>query len=236
MATRWCVVRVLGHLEVVVDGRVQSLRPMARRLLAVLAASPGCVVRAERLMDDLWPDGPPMSADKTVQTHVLHLRRTMGSSAVVYRGSGYMLDLDVVELDSVELERRMATAIEMIRTGEHQCALGVLDTATAMSRGMPFDEFAVDEFAAPEAVRLAELGWRAVELAAQCAIRVGTAASMVGLLERLVMEQPLRESAWACLVDVLVESGRPSGARRAGARACAVLDRDANSGPGGANP
>ncbi len=57
--------------------------------------------------------------------------------------------------------KHRATAIEMIRTGEHQCALGVLDTATAISRGVPFDEFAVDEFAAPEAVRLAELGWHA---------------------------------------------------------------------------
>ena len=43
-------VRVLGPVEAVVDGQSRPLRPMARRLLAVLAVMSGRVVRTEQIL------------------------------------------------------------------------------------------------------------------------------------------------------------------------------------------
>jgi DNA-binding SARP family transcriptional activator/tetratricopeptide (TPR) repeat protein len=227
-----CIVRVLGPVEVVIDDNVQPLRPMARRLLAVLAASPGRVVRAERLMDDLWPEQQPVSAEKTLQTHVVHLRRAMGPAAIIHRAAGYLLNLDLVSLDALELERLVTLAEQALQSDRYPDGWALLKNVANLIRGIPFDEFAVDDFAAAEVARLSELGWRSVELAADCAVRVGNAASMVGPLERLVLEQPLRESAWSCLIGVLVASGRGADARRAGERAVAVLDHEFHAGPG----
>jgi DNA-binding SARP family transcriptional activator len=232
MTASRCVVRVLGPVEVVIDDNVQPLRPMARRLLAVLAAAPGRVVRVERLIDDLWPESQPVSAEKTLQTHVVHLRRAMGPSAITYRAAGYVLNIDVVSLDALELERQVLLAEQAVQRNQYGEGLAHLEGAAGLLRGVPFDEFAVNEFATAEVARLSELEWRSVELSADCSARVGRAESMVGPLERLVLEQPLRESAWSSLIGVLVASGRSADARRAAERAKAVLDREFNSGPG----
>ena len=208
------------------------MRPMARRLLAVLAASPGRVVRAELILDNMWPDHPPASATKTLQTYVVHLRRVLGSAAIHYWASGYTLDLNEVDLDAVNLDRRVADAEVAMLAKRWRPAAKDLAAARALVRGIPFDEFAVDEFAAPEVARLSELGWRAVELSGERAVQLGNPAAMVGPLEALVMEQPLRESAWARLVEVLIASGRPADAVRAGERARAILQRELHATPG----
>ncbi len=52
--------RILGPLEVSVDGRPVSLRgPRQRALLAVLAPHAGETVSTNRLIDVLWSDSPP---------------------------------------------------------------------------------------------------------------------------------------------------------------------------------
>ena len=232
MAGRRHAVRVLGPVEIVVDNVVHPLRPMARRLLAILAASPGRVVRAESILDSMWPEHPPPTAGKTLQSHVVHLRRALGSSSITYRATGYLLDLDTVDLDAGEIDRRVVKAETAMLAKRWREAAIDLAAARALVRGVPFDEFAVDEFAAPEVARLSELVFRATELSAACAVRIGNASAMVGPLEGLVMEQPLRESAWANLVHVLVASGRPADAQRAGERAAAVLQRELRAAPG----
>ena len=96
---------------------------------------------------------------------------------------------------------------------------------------MPFDEFAVEEFAAAAVAHLQELSWRAVELRAECAIRLGTAPGAVGYLERLVTEQPLRESAWVLLIRALISSGRHCHAAGAAERARTILDQELGTEP-----
>ncbi|MEJ7727448.1 MAG: hypothetical protein WKH47_10580 [Actinomycetes bacterium] len=68
-------VRVLGSLDVVVDGRsVQIGGPKPRTLLAVLAARGGAVVSV--LADALWEGSPPGQPGRSVQvTQVLALYR-----------------------------------------------------------------------------------------------------------------------------------------------------------------
>jgi DNA-binding SARP family transcriptional activator len=226
------LVRVLGSIEVVVAGSRYPLRPMARRLLAVLAAARGRVVRVDRVIDLLWPEVSPASAAKTLQTHVVHLRRAVGQSSVIYRSAGYALALDVVQLDSAELERCMERADRDVRAGRFEDAFDNAWVAMSLVCGTPFDEFATEEFASAEVARLSELGARSVELGADCAARLGRASAMVGALESLVRAEPLRESAWAKLLFSLVASGRPGDAIRAAERAIDVLREELGAVPG----
>jgi DNA-binding SARP family transcriptional activator len=72
---------VLGPLEVVADGG-DSL-PIAgskeRTVLAFLLARWGRVVSVDDLIEELWGEHPPRTAEKTVGSYVSRLRRASGS-------------------------------------------------------------------------------------------------------------------------------------------------------------
>ncbi len=69
--------RVLGPVEVVVDGRSIALPAMQRRLLAALVVAHGRVRSLDELADALWGDAPPASARKLLQLYVSQLRKVL---------------------------------------------------------------------------------------------------------------------------------------------------------------
>src|SRR5262245_38346303 len=102
-------VRVLGPVEASRAGRPIDLgRPQQRALFALLSVRPGTVVPIETLIDALWPNDPPGSAEKVVQTHVSRLRRVLGEEMIGRRGRGYALRLQGSSLDLAEFERLSA--------------------------------------------------------------------------------------------------------------------------------
>ena len=84
--------KILGPLEVL-DGEQSVAVPGAkpRALLAALLLRPGQTVSAERLIDELWGDEPPETAQNTLQVYVSQLRRALGPDLVTRRSSGYSL-------------------------------------------------------------------------------------------------------------------------------------------------
>jgi DNA-binding SARP family transcriptional activator len=63
--------RVLGSLEVVDhDGPVVLGAPKQRAVLAVLLLHGGEPVSTDRLIDEIWGEQPPASANKLVQGYV----------------------------------------------------------------------------------------------------------------------------------------------------------------------
>ena len=73
-------VRVLGPLEIAVDGLVRTVTaPKQRALLAVLLVAEGRPVAPERLVEELWPEDPPATATAALQVHVSGLRKVVGA-------------------------------------------------------------------------------------------------------------------------------------------------------------
>jgi two-component system response regulator BaeR len=62
--------------QVRLEGRLLDLTPVEFRLLAVLAAVPGRVLRRDGLLDRLYMDHRVVN-DRTVDTHVKNLRRKL---------------------------------------------------------------------------------------------------------------------------------------------------------------
>ena len=88
-----------GSRRVTVDGREVALRPKEFDLLARLARCAGEAVTRERLMSDVWDENWSGST-KTLDMHVLSLRRKLGAAGLVdrittLRGYGYRYEADL---------------------------------------------------------------------------------------------------------------------------------------------
>jgi DNA-binding SARP family transcriptional activator len=79
---------VLGPVEVWIDGRALSLGgPKQRALLALLLLNRNQVVSRDRLIDSLWGERAPASAQRSLDTYVSRLRGSWAAiaSSVTHR-------------------------------------------------------------------------------------------------------------------------------------------------------
>jgi DNA-binding SARP family transcriptional activator len=101
-------VKLLGPLEVYVDGRpIQLRRPKQRALLALLALRAGEVVSTDRLVHELWGEQPPKAVVGSLQNLVSELRKLLGPDLLVTRAPGYVLELDRQQVDAHRFERHV---------------------------------------------------------------------------------------------------------------------------------
>ena len=206
------VVRVLGSLDVAVDGvPVRLGSPSERRVIAVLVAGAGVAGR-DRLIDALWGDNPPRSALRSVQTYISRLRRALGPDRIESRTPGWVLHADVIDVR--EFERLLVEA----RTGPATRSVAGFDAALELWRGSAYEEFAGELFVLGEARRLEELRLGARVDRAAALVAAGALAEGVASLEALLAEEPLHERAWELLVRGLAADGRNAEALRAAHR------------------
>jgi DNA-binding SARP family transcriptional activator/tetratricopeptide (TPR) repeat protein len=187
--------RILGPLEVLDNGRVVDVGAAKQRaLLAVLLLNANRVVSRDRLVEALWGERPPATAQKALQVYVSQLRKAVGRDRLLTRSPGYELDVGPGELDLERVETLVAE--------------GQLEEALALWRGSPLAEFAYEPFAQTEIARLEELRLNSLELRISRDLMEGRHAALVGELEALVREHPLREQLRAQLMLALYRSGR----------------------------
>jgi class 3 adenylate cyclase/DNA-binding SARP family transcriptional activator len=193
--------RILGPLEVLEDGRQLDLGGAKQRvLLAILLLHANEVVSTDRLIEALWADEPPETAQKALQVHVSQLRKLVGRERLETRLPGYRLRIGERELD---LERFRRLAEERWRE------------ALSLWRGPPLAEFEYQRFAQVEIARLEELRIACLERRIEEDLEHGRHAALVGELEQLVHEHPLRERLRGQLMLALYRSGRQAEALEA---------------------
>src|SRR5262245_38213833 len=198
---------------------------MPRKLLALLLSSRNEVVSSDRLIDALWDDAPPPSAPATLQSYVSRLRRFTeldDRTGIANRAPGYVLEVPAELVDAGRFERDLARGQALLDTNPYE-AVARLDAALGEWRGAAFAEFADEEWARAEAIRLDELRLVATEAAVDGALRVGRHREVVGQLEALVVANPLRERLHAQLMLALYRSGRQAEALRAAGELRRVL-------------
>src|SRR4051794_4072106 len=206
-------IRLLGLIEVSLDGRAVRLGGAKQRaLLAMLALHPNAPVSVDRLIDGLWGERPPASAPKSIQIYVSQLRKLINGDGaeIVTRGRGYELRVGADAVDSVRFERLVEGAAR-----GNGAADAIAREALALWRGPPLDDLADEPFAGPEIRRLEELWLRARELAIDGALAAGEHERVVAELGALVHEHPLREHLHAQRMLALYRSGRQADALEA---------------------
>ena len=204
--------RLLGPLEVIEGERSLALGGVKpRSLLALLLLHANEVVSADRLIDQLWGDEPPATAAKSVQVHVSRLRKELGEGRLVTRAPGYLLQVEPSELDLARFEQLLGDA----RGADPENAGQKLRQALALWRGNALADLEYEPFAQIEIARLEELRQAALEQRIDADLATGSHTELVGELEALVVEHPLRERLRCQLLLALYRSGRQAEALEA---------------------
>ena len=219
--------RILGPLEVADEGAPVPLGRLKERLvLAVLLLHANEFVSRERLIDELWGESPPPTARKAVNVYVSQLRKALarnGRDPIATADGGYRFGIDADELDVACVRQLLANARERAAAGQLDAAGELLREALALWRGPTLAGLQFESHGRDEVAQLDELRLTALMDRTDCDIALGRHQEVLGELQVLVGEHPLRERLRAQLMLALYRADRQAEALDAYAEARRTL-------------
>ncbi len=214
--------RILGPLEVRFDGRPLELRRVKERtVLAMLLLRVNQVVPLDHLAAGLWEDADLPRPPATLRVHVSRLRQALatvgtgGEPVVITRGRGYTLRVPDEAVDAWRFEHLAARGRDQLAANDPEGAAATFGQALSLWHGRILDDLTVDPAVEPEVVRLEEARLSVVEDRVEAELSCGNHHGVVGELEQLVTEHPLRERLWAQWMVSLYRCGRQAESLRA---------------------
>jgi DNA-binding SARP family transcriptional activator len=204
------------------EQELQVGQPRQQAVLAVLAMRANRVISRSELVDAVWGQDPPLSAEGGVYTYVAGLRRVLepGRSLrgpgriLVSSGAGYVLHLVPSQPDAVAFEQQLGRARQLRKNGDLAAAVAALDGALGLWRGVIAFAGVPGPFAETERARLGELRSAAAEERADVLLAVGRHEEVLADLTAMVAEHPLQERMRGLLMLALYRSGRQAEALR----------------------
>jgi DNA-binding SARP family transcriptional activator len=207
-------VAVLGALEVTRDGhRVPIPGGKTSELLVRLALEPGQLVRADRIVEDLWADGGVGTRRNTLQSKIAMLRRALGDpQAITSRDGGYALAVELSNVDALTALGCTTTASGLLDAGDDRGAADLCASTLALYRGDVLQAAGDGDWVTPHRTRLEEARIRLVEIKFAARLRLGDLGDVIGELESAVATYPFQESLWELLITAQYRAGRQADA------------------------
>lgn len=226
--------------------------PRVRSLLALLLLDAGRIVPTQTLVDGLYGEAPPGDAANALQSQVSRLRRGLRDDSgtdklVEFHAAGYRLSVDPEQVDAHRFERLLREGRRALASGGHTSgghntsgghasstladAHRLLDEALNLWRGPAFADVMDAPFAATQSSAWGELRLDALADRAEAALALGRHAQVVGELQRLVAENPLRERLVGQLMRALYGAGRQADALAAYENTRALLADELGADP-----
>ncbi|MEV6282699.1 BTAD domain-containing putative transcriptional regulator [Kribbella sp. NPDC051770] len=223
-----------GQLRFAVLGPVRAWRgdrelklgpPQQRAVLAVLLLRENAQVSVSDIIDALWADDMPSSAEHVIRSYIYRLRKVLGavdsadvgssggvgSSVIASVGHGYLLATGPDSLDLATFREGLSSAQEATRAGEHAKAVMLLDDALGLWRGSALAGVP-GEFAETQRIHLDQLRLTALEAKAVAQVEAGAYGDAEVLLDQLTAEHPLNERFRELRMLALYRYGRQSDA------------------------
>jgi YVTN family beta-propeller protein len=208
--------RILGPVEVLEGPRSLPLGGAKQQaLLAVLVLNANRAVSTDRLIDALWGERAPDGAAHTVQVFVSQLRKTLRMDGersteelLVTQGRGYVLRTEPERVDLYRFEALIDQGRKALADRDPASASALLREALDLWRGPPLAGLENEPFAQPHVARIEDLRLSAVEDRIEADLAMGRHAELVGELQSLTSEFPLRERLRGQLMLALYRSGR----------------------------
>jgi DNA-binding SARP family transcriptional activator len=202
---------VLGPLEARADGEPVTLGGRVQRaLLAALLLHANEPVSTDRLVEAVWGEKPPATAEHSIQVYVSKLRKALGADSIVRTGSGYLLRVAPGRLDLERFESLTAMARQELATGDAERARGLLDEALTLWRGAPLADLELEDFAQSAIARLEELRVAAEAARVEALLALGRQGEAIPELERLTTANPHDERLRGLHMLALYRAGRQS--------------------------
>jgi DNA-binding SARP family transcriptional activator len=214
-------------------------QPRQQAVLGILAMRANRIISRSELVDAVWGQNPPTSAEGGVYTYVAGLRRILepGRSLrgpgriLVSSGAGYVLHLVPNQPDATLFEQHLSRARQLRKSSDLAGAVGALDAALALWSGVAFAGVP-GPFAETERARLGELLSAAREERADALLAVGRHEEVLPDLTAMVADNPLQERMRALLMLALYRGGRQAEALRVYEEGRGVLAEELGIDPG----
>jgi DNA-binding SARP family transcriptional activator len=206
-------VRVLGPVEVLGPSGPAPLTGARQRLVAgLLALHAGTLVSQTRLVDALWGDDVPRTANKTLHSHVARVRQVLGSCGLpdllVTQHPGYLLQVATEAVDAGRFAGYARAGRRALAASDPRQAVEALRAGLALWRGDAFENAAPSGWATAEPVRLHELRLTALEDLLDAQLRLGEHDTAIDELGRLLVSHPVRERLVGLQMLALYRSGQ----------------------------
>lgn len=213
-------VQVLGPIRVWRDDTEIRLGPTRQRaLFAVLAFRRDHVVSRDELINAVWGEQAPATAEGSVHTYVSGLRRALepdrsrraASTLLTSESTGYRLRLAAEALDATRFDTLRAEAVAALDRQAADDAIELADRGLALWRGEPLTGLP-GPFAAGRRDQLVASRLDLLETRAAAGLLGGRHTELVAELTTLVAQNPLHEGLRALLMIALYRSGRQADA------------------------
>ncbi|WP_051552918.1 BTAD domain-containing putative transcriptional regulator [Amycolatopsis keratiniphila] len=186
-----------------------------RTLLAVLAFQANQVVTRSDLIDAIWGDKAPASANGSIYTYVSSLRsaldptRTLRDAATVLAssGPGYCLRVEAEAIDVVRFENLREKARLCLRGQDVTGALAALDDALELFQDEPMAGLS-GPYAETQRERLKELRLEVVERRAKIMLDAGEHQKVLAELAPVAAAYPVREGLQSLHLLTLYRCGQ----------------------------
>lgn len=213
MPARSLDIRLLGPLQVSVDGRSLPVGTGKRRaLLACLALHDGEVLSVSRLVEALWEGEPPAGVRNQIQVYVSGLRRVFAAAGLPDEmirtdPAGYRLTLPSGCRDVDRFGERVSEAETRLAAGQTAAAARYLRDGLGLWHGPALG--GVDApFVDGAAAQLQERRMSALCLRISAELALRRHQDLVFELRSLVADYPLNEGLAARLMVALQGAGR----------------------------
>lgn len=201
--------RILGCFTVLRDGVPVAVGGSLPQLLLVRLLTGDGPVSIDQLVEDLWAGQAPPRAAASVHGYVSRLRGLLGRDLLERMAAGYRLDPAMLRLDAADFSRLLADGARAAAEGRLAAAGHDLEAALALWSGpQAFGPYRQSLFAQPEAQRLEECRFSAVEQLADLNQRLGRPERTLPTLVEHVAQAPLRESLIVRVVRAMADAGR----------------------------
>ncbi|GLY64477.1 AfsR/SARP family transcriptional regulator [Amycolatopsis taiwanensis] len=224
---------VLGPLTIE-NGRGEGLQLRGERLrslLAMLLFRANQRISIPQLVDAIWTDLPPKSYASNLHTYVSRLRERLDGVQIDHASDGYRLQVQPEDLDLLMFREEADAGIRAARSGDPARAAKHLRRALAQWRGQPLSDLHVPQLTTEaswlEAERLA-----VQEECIDAELASGHHAELVGPLQGMLAENPLRERTASQLMYALHYCGQRAQALEVYQRTRAALVEELGVEPG----
>lgn len=209
--------KLLGPLEVLRNGiLITPSAPKLRGTLALLALRRNEIVTFDQVIEELWDQRPPNSANTTMQTYIYQLRKlfrlsendTTDSVTLSTTPGGYRLNVAPEAVDVSRFEQELHEARSLAKSNSLQEAADAYRKALALWRGAALSDIRTGALLTAETVRLEEIRKSALEQQLDLYLELGRHNELIIELTWLTSQEPTHEGFFVRLMLALARTGR----------------------------